>query len=118
MKPLPPRCHKNSTPRNGANLSEFQIETHQKPGRRTSRPSPAFVVTMVTVIPLAATDPPYALLAAASTPASFNAGFDATAAAVIPVLYLALTVQGSMLPGLLTRMHKALGTTRRPEPGE
>lgn len=72
---------------------------------------------MVTVVSFAAAAQHRALLVAASTPASFNDGFYVAAATVIPVLYLALTIQGPMLPGLLTRLHKALETMRRPQPG-
>jgi hypothetical protein len=72
---------------------------------------------MVTVITLVASPRPCAVLAAAVERPGFNSEFYATAAAVIPVLYLALTVQGPMLPALLTRLHNALESMRHPRPG-
>lgn len=75
------------------------------------------LISMKTVVTHSANLGSCTLLAAAITQPSFNDGFYTTAAAVIPVLYLALTVQGQLLPGLLTRLHKALETMRQARPG-
>jgi hypothetical protein len=60
---------------------------------------------------LSAASHPQALQLVAATVArhvTFNADFYITAATVIPVLYLALTVQGTMFPWLVARLGKAL----------
>jgi hypothetical protein len=46
---------------------------------------------------------------------AFNSVFYLAAATVIPVLYLALTIQGSLLPGLLTRLHRNLELMAKPK---
>ena len=45
---------------------------------------------------------------------TFSSNFYATTATVIPVLYLALTVQGPLLPGLLSRLHRSLELISKP----